>query len=97
MYVSIFLFTRFKNDTISIISLRNEMPILINRDDILEMIFKNIQLNMFKQLQISYIAKINNMEFSITPEIFYEIIREIKEDGIYYKEYLSIFFQMFYW
>jgi hypothetical protein len=73
------------------------MPILINRDDILEMIFKNIQLNMFKQLQISYIAKINNMEFSITPEIFYEIIREIKEDGIYYKEYLSIFFQMFYW
>ena len=81
---------------ISIISLRNEMPILINRDDMLEMIFKNIQLNMFKQLQISYIAILNNIEFSITPDIFYEIVREIKEDGSYYKEYVSIFFQLFY-
>ena len=87
---------------LSILSLRNEIPILQNRDDMLEMMFKNIQLDMFKQLQISYIAKINDMEFSINPQILYEIISEIslETNGFYKefsKEYLSIFFQMFYW
>jgi hypothetical protein len=82
---------------ISILVLRNEIPTMLNRDDILQDIFG--QLN--TQLRFSYKAIINEREFLITPEIFYEIICEINRptefSKDFYNEYLSIVLQLFYW
>jgi hypothetical protein len=85
---------------ISILLLRNEIPTILNRDDILQGIFGQLNTQ-FKQLRFSYKAIINEREFLITPEIFYEIICEINRPTEFSKEfsneYLSIVLQLFYW
>ena len=86
---------------VSILILRNEMPDVLNRYDILrDILIETHRLDTkFKQLNLSYSYKatINDKEFFITPEIFYEIICEINcGTNEFHEQYLSIFLQMFY-
>lgn len=86
---------------VSILILRNEIPDVLNRYDILrDILIETHRLDTkFKQLNLSYSYKatINDKEFFITPEIFYEIICEINcGTNEFHEQYLSIFLQMFY-
>jgi hypothetical protein len=87
---------------VSILALRNEIPTLLNRYDMLrDILIETHRLDTkFKQIKLSYSYKatINEREFIITPEIFYEIICEINcGTNEFHEQYLSIFLQLFYW